>query len=63
MIEIEFIYIRKDGLPSRAFKTFYNVKKAVKFLYKIKNSKNMVFTGNFSCDDPNDTEYINSHFR
>lgn len=63
MIEIFYYYTRKDGKIMQYSAIFTNVQKAVRFMYKLKNHKKYVFTGEFTCDDPWDTDYINSHFR
>ena len=63
MIDIEYLYIRKDNTCIRHHAKFYDAQKALRFLYKLKNSKNMVYTGNITCDDPYDLEYIQSRFK
>ena len=63
MIEVKYYYINKFGTPIEAYVHFCRVDSAVKFMYKCKNSKNMIYSGEFSCDDPTDTEIINRRFK
>ena len=63
MIEVKFYYFDKAGIPQFAWKKFYSVEKAIRFMYKCKSSKNLIYAGEFACDDPNDTEYINLRFK
>lgn len=63
MIRVEYIYIKKDNTPVRHFATFWTPKSAVRFMYKCIRSKNLVYTGDFTCDDSEETEEINRLFR
>lgn len=64
MIEVVYYYVSKlTGHWMKATKTFYDVKKAVRFIYKVNRTMNMSYDGEFTCDDPEDTEYINSHVK
>ena len=63
MIEVKFYYINKFGVPIESYMHFHRAEKALRFMYKCKNSKTLVYSGEFACDDPNDTEYINLRFK
>lgn len=63
MIEVEYLYIGKNGNITRHCAYFHNPDKAVRFMYKCNRSKNLVYSGNFTCTSPFDTEYINRHFK
>ena len=63
MITIKYYYITKDGEVKEAKAVFYDVKKAIRFLYKCKTSKNMRYSGDITCDNYYDLEYINRKFR
>lgn len=63
MIEIKYYYILKDGTITTSYAYFNKVDKAIRFLYKIKNSKNMFYSGEVGCDDPYDLEQINRRFK
>ena len=62
MIEIVYYYQRVNGHWYKATKTFYNVNKAIRFIYKCNNSSKMLYSGEFTCDDPYDMALINSRF-
>lgn len=59
MIEVKFYYQRVNGIWYVGFKTFTDVQKAIKFIYKCVHSKKMVYSGEVTCDDPEDLEIIN----
>lgn len=64
MIEIKYYYLKKgSNIPMVAYANFYNVEKAIRFMYKCKSSKTLIYSGEFSCDDSCDTEEINRRFR
>lgn len=64
MIEVVYYYKAKlTGKWMKGAKIFYDAKKAVRFIYKVTRTLDMAFDGEFSCDDPFDTEYINSHVK
>ena len=63
MIEVKYLYIHKNGIVTQHYAYFYHPNKALKFMYKCNNSKTLVYTGEFSCTDPIDTEYINRRFK
>lgn len=58
MIEVVYYYIKKDNTIIKNYAYFQRADKALRFMYKCKNSKNLVYSGEFSCDDPMDTDYI-----
>lgn len=62
MIEIECVYKTKEGEYKKVYKYFNSVSKAVAFLYAIKNSKTLHFTGDFTCDDEWELKEINRRF-
>ncbi|MBO7731112.1 MAG: hypothetical protein J6S67_01115 [Methanobrevibacter sp.] len=63
MIEVEYVYIRKDGKVLKGYAHFFKADKALRFIYKLNSSKNMVFTGDYSCTDPLDFEYISRRLK
>ena len=63
MIRVEYIYIKKDNTPIRHVAKFFTVNSAVRFMYKCARSKNMVYTGDFTCDDSEEVFEINRRFR
>lgn len=64
MIEVKYYYIKKStNTPMVAYAVFHNADKALRFMYKCKTSKTLIYSGEFTCDDPYDTEYINRKFR
>lgn len=62
MIEIECVYKNKEGKYEYVYKYFYSVSKAVGFLYAIKNSNTLHFTGGLKCDDLWELEEIQRRF-
>lgn len=62
MIEVKYYYIKKDNTIMEHYAYFHNANKALRFMFKCKNSKRMVYSGEFSSDDPLDTEYILRRF-
>lgn len=63
MIEVKYYYIKKNGNIMQHYAYFHRVESAIRFMYKCKNSKNLVYSGEFSCTDPYDTEVINRRFK
>lgn len=63
MIEVEYLYIHKNGSVTKHSAYFQRADKALRFMYKCNRSKNLVFTGDFTCTDPEDTEYINRRWK
>ena len=63
MIEVKYYYINKFGKIIESYNYFHRVESALRFMYKCKNSKTLIYSGEFACDDPNDTEYINLRFK
>ena len=63
MIQVEYIYIKRDNTPIRHIAKFFNVNSAVRFMYKCVRSKNMVYTGDFTCDDSEEVFEINRRFK
>ena len=58
MIEIEYWYLsKKQGGWTKACAYFTNLDKAIRFMYMCKRNKNMRL-GDWTCDDPWDTEEI-----
>ena len=63
MIEIKFYYQKLNGHWYYAHKTFYSVHSAIKFIYKCNRSSKLLYSGEFTCDDPYDVEIINRRFK
>ncbi len=63
MIEVKFYYKDKFGEVHTGYQYFNNPNKALRFMYKCKNSKTLRYSGDFTCDNPSDTEYILRRFR
>lgn len=59
MIEILYRYRDANGEWHDAAKTFYNIEKAIRFCYVIKNKSNMYLEG-WRCDTIEENEYIDS---
>ena len=63
MIEVKFYYMRHNGDIFQGYKYFSTAEKAVRFMYKCKRSKTLIYSGEFTCNDPYDVEYINRRFK
>ena len=63
MIEVEYYYKTKSGEWKQGYMYFTNPEKAVRFMRKCTYSKTLHYSGSFTCDYPEDTEYIVRHFR
>ena len=62
MITIHYIYKRKtDGLWYEAEREFLDVRKALRFLYSIRNKSNYIIQG-WDTDDQWDNEWLNRRF-
>ena len=59
MIEIKFYYRNALGKWYQAFKCFNNPYTALRFIRKCNASPKMLYSGEFTCDDPLDMEIIN----
>ena len=59
MITVNYAYCRKrDNKVMRGSTSFYNPKKAVRFIYTILSSKDKTYMG-FDCDDYEELEEMN----
>ena len=58
MITVDYVYRTKSGVWKNGSNTFESVNKAIRFIYKISSSENMVYDG-FSCDDNDEFEEMN----
>lgn len=63
MIEVKYLYIRRDGKITQHYAYFTKADKALRFMFKCEHSKDLVYGGEFSCTDPLDTEYILRRFK
>lgn len=63
MIEIKFYYQKLNGNWNIATKTFNDVYKAIRFIYKCNRSPKLLFSGDVTCDDPYDLELIHRRFK
>lgn len=54
MITIDYVYKNKMGTWKNASKTFDSINKAVRFIYVIMDSQNMVYDG-FTCTSYEET--------
>ena len=63
MIEVKFYYQRTNGHWYTGFKTFHDVHKAIRFIYKCNISPKMVYSGEVECDDPYDQDLISRRFQ
>ncbi len=59
MITITYNYEDKDHIIRKGSKIFHDVKKALRFLYAMKNK---IFFVGWICDDPNDNDYLNRKY-
>lgn len=60
MIIIHYSYVRKfDGTYQKADATFYDVYKAVKFIYSLRKNKSAHVHG-WTCEYSEDNEYLAS---
>lgn len=59
MITINYIYKNVAGKWIAESKTFDDVKKALRFMY---STKGRFFNFEWSCDDPEDNDYLNRKF-
>ena len=63
MITIVYFYKRKlDHKWFKDEKYFYDVKKALRFMYKMDAKGRESFIDSYSCDDLEEQEYINQRF-
>ena len=58
MIEVKFYYKKLNGKWYQAWKSFNSAFMAVRFIRKCNASPKMIYSGEFSADDPIDAEYI-----
>ena len=57
MIEVGFAYYRGNGRWTRESKKFHSPEKAIRFIYMMNKSANMVYM-ELHCDDSWDDAYI-----
>ena len=62
MIEVEYLYKKVSGEWKQGSSTFYDIEKAIRFIYKVRSGKKFIYIG-FSCDDSETCEYINRRVR
>ena len=59
MIVIHYIYLRKaDNTRHKADGIFFDVNKAIKFIYSLRKNKTTHITG-WTCENAEDNEYLN----
>lgn len=62
MIEVEFDYKNINGDWKTGSRTFYDVEKAIRFIYKCQRDPRLSYSS-FSADDSETCEYINWRMR
>ena len=62
MIEVEFNYKNISGEWKTGSRTFYDVEKAIRFIYKCQRDPRLSYSS-FSADDSETCEYINWRMR
>lgn len=58
MITIYYDYRVKAGEWRRGYKEFYDVEKAIRFIYSLKRKKDSCFITGVECEYQEDDEYI-----
>ena len=63
MIVVKYFYKKKlDHNWYKGEKSFYDVNKAVRFMYSIDGKNKQSFVDSYECDDYEEQEYINQHY-
>ena len=63
MIEVKFYYIKRNGDIMQYYKYFQRADQAIRFMYKCKRSRTLIYSGEFTCSDPYEVEEINRRFK